>query len=759
MSDRTTHRYKPGQPVVAVVEEIFSFGIFVRLEGDTPAYIRQRELTLAGNVDPRLVVTEGEELRAVVVALPEPGRRLELSVRQAAPDPWEIFATQFQERQTITGTVKWISGRGAVIEVIPGVDGLVPFQELAPWSVDHPGELLWIGDQVQAMITHLDPCNKRLRLSIRQEMLHQARVQQFVSQLQGQDEQTESTQDVEASEPEERLALDLEALGRALVLDDHDGVREELVVWLERNGCPADGYGQLQDAFEATQERKYGLLFVDLDLDGQDGLDFVRAMQTGDSDPQIIVMSIPEWLADRMEELVHLGVRGVLTKPLEMDEVRETLGLLARGEQIDLSSASLPEQDGETPNSFARLAQEIRGGTTLDTRLAAGVRELVHLTRAELGALFYLDPDSRQIQITAREGELPLNEQSVFALSASPVGDLIRHGGELHTAGISSSNQRRFHKLLEVVRFQSCLGVSVPALGQVEHALLLFHRQPDAFPHHLLRDAHAISMLLSVALEREALEARIHEASPFLLGGQLATGFGHDVYNKMSALELQVRNLKASCAQLLDQGEEGIAQSDNAAELPQDVQRLLDTTMDLKETVSAFRDLVRAEDRVEMDVNVVVQRAERLLVDVARKERISIELDLAPDLPQVIGSAVRLQQVFLNVMHNAIQQIGLKAEKWDETPRKLTVTTGHDEQPEPTVWARFADTGPGIHRRLWKNIFALGFSTRPDGTGLGLFIAHSLMAWMGGRIAVERGPVPSGTVVRVELPIPQHGSR
>ena len=759
MSDLAAHRYRPGQPVVAVVEEIFSFGIFVRVEGDTPAYIRQRELTLAGNVDPRLVVTEGEELRAVVVALPEPGRRLELSVRQAAPDPWEIFAGQFQERQTLMGTVKWISGRGAVIEVVPGVDGLVPSHELAPWSVEQPGELLWVGDQVQAMITHLDPRNKRLRLSIRQEMLHQARVQQFVSQLQSQDEEAESIQDIETTEPEERIALDLKALGRALVLDDHDGVREELVVWLERNGCPADGFGQLQDALDATHEREYGLLFVDLDLDGQDGLDFVRAIRVSDSDPQIIVMSIPEWLADRMQELVDLGARGVLTKPLDMDEVREILNRLSRGEQIDLTSSSVAKQDGETRNSFARLAQEIRDITPLATRLAAGVHELVQLAVAELGVLFSLEPDSRQIQIAAQAGNLPLNEQSVFALSASPVGDLIRHGGELYSTGISPGNQRRFHKLLEVVRFQSCLGVPVPALGQVEHALLLFHRQPDAFPRHLLRDAHAISMLLSVALEREALEARIHEASPFLLGGQLATGFGHDVYNKMSALELQVRNLKASCAQLLGQGEEGITQSDHTADLPQEVQRLLDTTLDLKETVSAFRDLVRAEDRVEVDVNVVVQRAERLLVDIARKERISIELDLAPDLPPVIGSTVRLQQVFLNVMHNAIQQIGLKAENWAGTPRTLTVSTGHDERPQPTVWARFADTGPGIHRQLWNNIFALGFSTRPDGTGLGLFIARSLMAWMGGQIAVERGPVPSGTVVRVELPILQRGTR
>ncbi len=759
MSDLARHQYTLGQTVVAVVDEIFPFGIFVRVDGDTPAYIRQRELTLAGNVDPRLAVSEGEELQAVVIAPVEPGRQLELSVRQAKPDPWEIFATQFDERQTITGTVKWVAARGVVIEAMPGVDGFISVHELAPWPVERPDELLWIGDEVQAMITHLDPQNKRLRLSIRQEMLHQARVQQFVSQLQSRDEEAEPVRDADGSTTEEHVALDLAALGRALVLDDHAGVRQELVVWLERNGCPADGFGQIEEALQATQERTYDLLFVDLDLHGQDGLNFVSALQESDSDSQIIVMSIPEWLADRMEELIRLGVLGVLTKPLEMDDVRGMLGLLARGEQIDWISVTAPTPTDEPSNTFGRIAQEMRGGTPLAARLAAGVQELVRLTRAELGVLFHLDPDSGQMQVTARAGKLRLAEQGVYALAASPVGDLIRQGSELHAAGISASSRRRFHKLLEVVRFQSCLGVSVPALGQVEHALFLFHRQPDALPRHLLRDAHAIATLLSVALERDALETRLQEASPFLLGGQLATGFGHDVYNKMSALELQVRNLKAACAQIAEGRSEGFSQRDGAAALSQDMQRLLDTTMDLKETAGAFRDLVRAEDRVETDLNEVAQRAERLMLDIARKERVSIELELAPDLPKVIGSPVRLQQVFLNVMYNAIQQTGLKAERWTDTPRKLRVITGHDEQPEPTAWVRFADTGPGIHRRLWRSIFALGFSTRPGGTGLGLFIARSLMSWMGGHIAVERGPVPVGTVMRIDLPVPQARAR
>jgi two-component system sensor histidine kinase FlrB len=68
------------------------------------------------------------------------------------------------------------------------------------------------------------------------------------------------------------------------------------------------------------------------------------------------------------------------------------------------------------------------------------------------------------------------------------------------------------------------------------------------------------------------------------------------------------------------------------------------------------------------------------------------------------------------------------------------------------VQARFSDTGPGIHRQLWEKIFALGFTTRAGGSGLGLYIARSLMGSMGGRIVLEESLVPLGTTFLVELP-------
>lgn len=759
MSDRQVQNHYVGEVVNAQVDEIFHFGVFVRLTDGTPAYVRRRELTLEGTLDPRQVVLEGQEIEAMVILLPERGRKLELSVRQAKPDPWDTLARQYQVRDTVTGTVKWLSAKSAFVEVIPGVDGVVPLRELAPWPVNQPDELLWIGDQVEAIIVHLDRENKRLRLSIRQQMLHMARVQEITGHLQeeGGASETPVVEEPEETEDAAGAPADLRELGQVLILDDHAGVRDELAVWLGRHGCEADGFAGPDEALLQAGQILYSVALVDLELGGRDGLEFVQAVKEISPSTKFIVMSIPEWIAERSEELEALAVTEVFTKPLDLDDVRETLALLARGETVGPFRVAPTGRAAETTEPFEQLARMMRSGAPRGAQLVEGIAELVQLTRAGLGALFRLDPRSQQVSVVAQVGTIPVDRSALYALSASPVKDLIVEGGHVFEAGLSAHARRRFQKLLDVVEFDACIGVPVSAAGRVEHALFLFHREADAFSRYRLRDARAMAILLGVALESEAFEMQIQTAGPFLLSGQLAAGFGHDVYNKMSALELQVRNLKAMCGSPSDapqSREQEVAL--NRTELAQDVDDLLKRTLDLKGTADAFRQLMQAEDQVGLQVNHVVERAVGLLGTVAGRERVRLETDLAPRLPPIVGSPVRLQQVFLNVMLNAIQHMGLKRQQWQEGPSDwphLVVKTGLEVSSEGVVWVRFEDTGPGIHCQLWDSIFEMGFSTRPGGTGLGLFFARSLVESMGGRIFVARSVIPMGTVFRVDLPV------
>jgi two-component system C4-dicarboxylate transport sensor histidine kinase DctB len=225
-----------------------------------------------------------------------------------------------------------------------------------------------------------------------------------------------------------------------------------------------------------------------------------------------------------------------------------------------------------------------------------------------------------------------------------------------------------------------------------------------------------------------------------LVGGELAAGFGHEVANKISGLELQLRLLPS----LGDREELQAAQAN-----------ILDLTLDLKNTVEAFQKLSRTNDEQMAtefcDVDAILRRAELLLRPVARREGVKISLRPSLHLPPVAGSAITLQQVFLNLMLNAVQQMALTSGKH----RVLAISASLTKKRFP-IQIRFWDTGPGIHKSLWEKIFSSGFSTR-GGNGLGLFIARNFLQSLGGRIRVEESFVPLGTTFLVELPSAEFG--
>jgi signal transduction histidine kinase len=222
-----------------------------------------------------------------------------------------------------------------------------------------------------------------------------------------------------------------------------------------------------------------------------------------------------------------------------------------------------------------------------------------------------------------------------------------------------------------------------------------------------------------------------------LLSGELARGFGHDVFNKITALDIEARLLTGKTTF------DGIQMS---------AQHLLDLIIDLKATVQAFQQLLQTNETQEsFDVNQVVASAMALLRSVAQKEHAKIESYLTDNLPPIKGNNIMLQQVFLNLMLNAVQQMSLKAEKFHwGGQRLLRVSTSLDKKIQ-RIRIRFTDNGPGIHQTNLTKVFSPGFSTR-GGSGLGLYIARGFIQSLGGILRVQKTLVPLGTTFVVEVP-------
>jgi len=750
----TTQAYAIGQQVTGKVYKRFRYGIFVRLDDGSQAYIRRREMSWEGDIDPRKLVQTGQEIKAVVLDLGESDRNMELSFKAVLPDPWEKFIQQYQEGDVVAGEIRRLTSFGAFVQILPGVDGLVPLQELAPWPVEKVEDVVWVRDNVEAVIKRIDRKARQVQLSIRTRLRWRETTTAVLEELY-------RTQEVEP-EPEIPLpgtAQDLtsrildpaivEQIGRILVVEDEDQVRLSLAKWLQNLGCEADVAENTEEAEEKIRQRSYGLLLVDIQLPSRNGLTFIQQIrEQGNNDAfPVAVMSIPEWIEKYADEIEQLDVLEVFTKPLNLDEVEHLLLKIRSGERVSPWQATV--RQAAVSGSSRALTDIVHTGTSLDDRLRLILEQHMEDVQADAGIIFHLDQLSQVISIKARAGaigSLPERE-TAYLLKESPVRDVIFEGETVFEHRMNGGVAKRFRKLLDLLSFESCIGVPIEVGGETRCALFLFHRKSRAFSHYRLRDARAAAVLIAAVIEREILTRQFQSIGRLLLSGELAAGLSHEVSNKMSGLEIQLRNLRTDWERLNQQAPD-LTKHLGFAERQQALDTLLRTAEDLKRTVGGFRRLMRAGEEQKLNVNDVVRGAEMLLRPTAHRAGITVKTELGSGLPPVKGSGARLQQAFLNVMLNAVQQMELVSRSG--VLRVTTFFESHDGARPIKV--RFSDGGPGIHKRLWKEIFALGFSTRPEGTGQGLFIARSLVGSMGGRISVEESLVPLGTTFLVELP-------
>jgi C4-dicarboxylate-specific signal transduction histidine kinase len=123
---------------------------------------------------------------------------------------------------------------------------------------------------------------------------------------------------------------------------------------------------------------------------------------------------------------------------------------------------------------------------------------------------------------------------------------------------------------------------------------------------------------------------------------------------------------------------------------------------------------------------------------------ISVSLDLATDLPQIVGDRTQLQQVIVNLAVNAMQAMA------DPGRRNIHVRTTLSG-PE-TVCCAIEDSGPGVAPAAFPHLFDSFFTTKEAGMGMGLPISRSIIEAHGGRIRVENDSTLGGACFSIELP-------
>jgi two-component system NtrC family sensor kinase len=240
--------------------------------------------------------------------------------------------------------------------------------------------------------------------------------------------------------------------------------------------------------------------------------------------------------------------------------------------------------------------------------------------------------------------------------------------------------------------------------------------------------------------EKANLDANLTQSGKMAALGKMAAGVAHEINNPLAIIREQAGWIK----DLMEEPEvKAIPQfkeiSDSVHRIEHHVERAKNVTHRMLGFARRMEPVMQS-----VDVSKLLAETVQFLKTEALLRNIDIRQNLAENLPPTNSDPTQLQQVFLNLIDNAIDAIGKNGQ--------LTLTTSYDSSRHE-ISAVFTDTGCGIPPETLNNIFDPFFTTKKpgEGTGLGLSIAFGIIEKLGGRINVT-STVGEGTTFTVIIP-------
>jgi signal transduction histidine kinase len=213
------------------------------------------------------------------------------------------------------------------------------------------------------------------------------------------------------------------------------------------------------------------------------------------------------------------------------------------------------------------------------------------------------------------------------------------------------------------------------------------------------------------------LEADLAHFNRVSMMGELAASLAHEIKQPIAAALTDAK----SCVRWLRRDSPDVAEGCEAA------LRMVKDATHAAEVIDRVRSLYRRDtaDRKQLDVNEIIREMIILLHDKADLNSISIRTELAEALPLITADRVQLQQVLMNLMLNGIEAI-------NDIRGELTVTSKATEDGQLLI--AVSDSGVGLPGGEGDRIFEAFYTTKAQGTGMGLSISRKIIESHGGRL-------------------------
>lgn len=553
---------------------------------------------------------------------------------------------------------------------------------------------------------------------------------------------------------------------RLLIVDDDESVLRMVVRWARSCGYVVSTASSAGEALNVTVSGSVDLVVTDLRMPGSDGLELARQLLAQDPDRPVIMMTGYADLGSA-REAISAGIYEYLVKPFDLADLSRAVQRALEYRELRLDNRNyqtdLERQVAERTRELGGLNEELRKEVETRRKAEEAHRLAARRSRQEhkmlleviesLNHPFYvINADSYAVELA--------NSASGFA--RTPGGatcHVLNHDRQLPCAG-----EEGYPCPVEEVK-------STKQASRAEHV----HRGKDGEDRHVEISSHPIfgssgevCRVLQYCVdvtERKHMEHRLRQQQIRALEvdrlhslGEMAAGVAHELNQPLNGIRAFSEGMLYGMRNGWDTPQEEIR--DTLDEIVNQVDRMTDI-------IDHMRDFAR--DRSEADpirfhISEVVRDTLKLVGAQLKLHGVKVFVSIPEDLPACEGWPRSLEQVFLNLVSNARDALGQRAQEaklggqgispsWRP---KLEITA---QRVDACIRIAFRDTGGGLSPDVARRAFDPFYTTKEvgKGTGLGLSISQNLVAQHGGKLTLENRP-GEGSVFIIELPLPGDGA-
>ena len=236
--------------------------------------------------------------------------------------------------------------------------------------------------------------------------------------------------------------------------------------------------------------------------------------------------------------------------------------------------------------------------------------------------------------------------------------------------------------------------------------------------------------------ELRKLQAGLAHVSRVTILGELTASLAHEVNQPLAG----ITSSADACLHWL------AAHPPNVDKARRAIERITRDAKRASDVVARVRNLAKKAplQRTWVDINETIEETISLATRELSQNNVSLETQLAENLPQILADRIQLQQVILNLIINACEALTAA----DDEFRKLSISTAREMDG---VALTVRDTGVGIDPQQIETVFEAFHTTKPGGMGMGLAVSRSIIEGHGGRLWAEPNE-PRGAIFKFTIP-------